>query len=497
MGVIKRQSIKNSLVNYLGVLIGAISVIFIYPQIHPTDLGIIQFTLNTAILFAPIAAFSSNMTAIQYYPLFKDEKKQDNGFFLLMTGITLITAFIFIFFVYIFSISISTVFGKDKIHFINSLPYILLFTVFIALSNLYQSITANFNRIVIPSIFQNLLLKITQPLLILSFAYGFIAFADIFKGLSISLSLMVVGLLGYLFFLRKFNLTLPILRGGILSKLWRKMVEYASFNILVTLGSIMAMRIDQILVAAILGFQQNAVFSFGFFISEAIDVPRKALSSIAAPLISESIMANRMEHVAEIYRKSALIQLIVGAYILAGTWACADALFDLMPKNAAIYREGKYVILFLGLSRVLDMATGPNTEIITLSQYYRFNFVSFLAMAVLNTLLNFLLIPMFGIEGSAIATLLSIIIINIWRLVFIKNKLGFHPLSIKMLIPIVMAFIAWLFVWFIPTVSNPIFTIFIKASILTLIYWSCIYYFSISEDVNALITKMIRKFVHN
>ena len=61
MGIIKRQSIKNSIVNYVGVFIGAISVIFIYPLIDKEDLGSIQFTLNTAILFAPFASVASSM----------------------------------------------------------------------------------------------------------------------------------------------------------------------------------------------------------------------------------------------------------------------------------------------------------------------------------------------------------------------------------------------------------------------------------------------------
>ncbi len=493
MGIIKRQSIKNSLVNYVGVLIGAISVIFIYPLISPTVYGIIQFTLNTAILFAPIAAFSSNMTAIQFYPNFKDEDKKDNGFFMLMTGMTLATTFIFIACIYIFREPVSNLFGSEKIHFINSLPYILVFTICIALANLYHSMSSNFNRIVVPSIFQNLLIKITQPLLVIAFAYGLISFAGIFKGLTITLVLMVIGLVGYLFFLKKLDLSLPILRGVLIQSQFKKIIDYSGFNIFVTLGSIMATRIDQILIAFILGFERTAVFSFGFFISEAIDVPRKALSGIAAPLISESIKANRMEHVAEIYRKSALIQLIVGAYILAGTWACADALFDLMPKNAAVFREGKYVILILGLSRVMDMATGPNTEIITLSPHYRFNFISFLAMAILNTILNIVLIPRYGIEGSALATLLSITIINSWRLLFIKNKFNMQPLSLTMLIPIGMAFVSWLIAWYIPTMFTPFLTIFIKGLVVTIVFGLSIYFTKVSDDFNRAIDKIIQK----
>ena len=91
MGIIKRQSIKNSLVSYLGVGIGAISSIFIYTLIDKTDMGIIQFAISTAAFFAPFASFASSMTATRFYPLFKTEDGKDNGFLPLLTIFTFIS----------------------------------------------------------------------------------------------------------------------------------------------------------------------------------------------------------------------------------------------------------------------------------------------------------------------------------------------------------------------------------------------------------------------
>ncbi len=493
MGIIKRQGIKNSIVNYVGVLIGAISVIFIYPLIDKDDLGVIQFTMNTAILFAPLAGYALSLTAIQFYPDFHKEDKDENGFLFILSTFTLLFSLIFISIIYFFRYSVAEFFGDDKVKFLNTLPYILVFTVIIALGNLFNSYTSIFKRVVVPAILQNLLIKIAQPILVLLFAYGFISFATIYKGLTFALGLMLLGMVSYIGYLGQLKLKpqLSALKMPVL----KQMLSYSSFNILVSLGGMLAQRVDLLLIVPLTKqFGEAAVFGFGFFISEAIDVPRKALSSISSPLISESLKVNNIAHVSEIYRKSALLQLISGAYLLVGVWVCVDSLFDLMPQNGEVYRVGKNVILILGIARLVDMAMGMNAEIITYSKYYRFNFVSLMTMAVLNVALNFLFVPEsgfgWGITGSAFATLISVTVVNLWRMLFIYQKYKIQPLTFKMLWVILISIFTWFLASRIPSVSNPFLNILIKGSAITVFYSTALIYFKISDEVQQFYEKM-------
>ena len=494
MGIIQRQSIKNSLVNYLGVAIGAVSVIFIYPRIGLSDLGTIQFALSMAVLFAPFASFASSMVALKYYPVFKDEENSDNGFIFILSVSTLIASLVFTALVYGFRVSISKLFSpKDAIIFLNTLHFILIFTVILSLTNLYISLASNFNRIVVPSVLQNLLPKITQPVLILLFASGAISFVTIFKGMTLTLVLGLGGLMLYIFFLRGSSFFLRNKTGIFTKKIGWEMLSFSSFNLFVVLGSILSQRVDQLMIASKIGYEALAVFGFGFFVSEAIDVPRKAISSITTPILSGSITSNNMPHVLEVYKKSAMLQLIIGTFLLAGIWACVDSLFDLMPKNGEAFRAGKYVILILGFSKLADMVTGLNGEIITLSPFFRFNLTSFVTMAVLNAGLNLLLIPKFGIEGSAAATFISTAGINLWRLFFIKNKMGIQPLQKKMILVALFGIIACFFASLIPSHNSPILTLFFRGTIVSLIFIPAILLFNISEDVNKIFYNFFKK----
>jgi O-antigen/teichoic acid export membrane protein len=493
MGIIKRQSIKNSLVNYLGVGIGAISSIFIYTLIDQTGMGMIQFAISTAAFFAPFAAYATSMTTMRFYPVFKTADGKDNGFLPFLFGFTLVSSLLFISLIYVLRYQLAAFFQKDAEHFLQSLHFILIFTVLVALSHLFISFASNQNRIVVPSIFQNLLPKIAQPTLILLYFFGFISFPQVFKGIVVIFVFVFIGVVSYAYFLRKSSFSLPILRGNqVLKDNGLEMFRFSSFNILIVLGSVFTLQADKMFITPMLGYEKLIVFSFGAMIAEAIDIPRKALSGIAQPLLANLITEKKWAEVADIYRKTALLQVVAAVFLLSGVWACADFLFDLMPKNGELYRAGKWVILILGLSRLADMATGTNAEIITLSEHYRFNFRSFAVMATLNVLLNLAFIPIWDIEGSAWATFIAVALVNIWRLFFIKHKFGMQPLDIRMLWVIGFGVVAWFIAYmapsvylsFLPKMGTAFLNLVIKGLLVTGIYFYLILRFKISPDIN-------------
>jgi O-antigen/teichoic acid export membrane protein len=501
MGIIQRQSFKNSILTYVGVLIGTFSTIFIYPLVDKHDWGMVQFMADTAKFFAPIAAFASSLTVVNFFPQFKDENKQNNGFFFFMMTWTLVSSLCFIALAYLFQDTFALFFKGNEYVFIQILPFILFATVLNAQINFFQTFISLFNRIAIPTIFVNLFVKIGQPILILLYFYGVISLFDILRGLILIFISIVIALIIYTKSLKQLHLrpNFTKLKKGLV----HKMLGYSSFNLFVSLGGLLAVYVDKIFVTARLGFDAGAIFNVPMVIAEAIDVPRKAISGIASPLISDYMTHENYLEVEKIYQKSALTQLIAGVFLLAGAWACADALYDLMPKNGEGYRVGKWAILVLGLARIVDMATGTNAEIITYSKYYRFNFISLTVLAVLNISLNLLLIDWYGIIGSAIATLISMTIVNSWRLIYLKNKIGIQPLSMPMLIVLAFGFTAWLVAYLTPSVSTAFFgkqvaaflNILSKGLIITLLYGFLVLKFQISEDLNSGFGQLKKRFL--
>lgn len=492
MGVIQRQSIKNSIVNYLAVGIGAISTILVYPLIPQEDLGMIKFVADTAAVFIPFAQFGLGQATILFFPQFRDEKNGHRGFLFLMLAPITIFALLVCGAIYVFQDPIGSFFGADnKIKFLKLLPFVLCVLFFATFSNWLVYYISNFNRIVIPSILSNLLTKVSQPLLVLAFYWGLISLKGVWVGTVLTFAIMLVSLVLYTVFLRQWHWKprFEFYTSEVLRNIW----NYASFTTLVVFSGAVATHIHVLIVPAVAGFAQSAVYSVGALIAEAIDVPRKALSGIAAPLVTTSLQSGNMAHVEEVYRRSALVQTVAGVLLLGGAWLCADSLFDLMPKHQEAFRAGKNVIFWLGLARVIDMMTGINAEIITYSSHYRFNMISLMTMAITNILTALWLMPTLGIEGAAIATLVAMFLVNIWRLLFIYNKMKIQPLSWKMLLVWAIGVVSF---WVADGVKGdffPIFEILLRGGIFALIFIGSILYFKIIPDINEMVKKIFKK----
>ena len=72
MGIVVNQSIKNTVITYLGFGIGAINVVFLYTKFLSDDyFGLITFILSTANILMPLMAFGTHNTIIKFFSSFK------------------------------------------------------------------------------------------------------------------------------------------------------------------------------------------------------------------------------------------------------------------------------------------------------------------------------------------------------------------------------------------------------------------------------------------
>ena len=78
MGVVSRQSIKNSISFYIGMAIGAINTVIIYPNVfndHPEHFGLIQIIIAYAIVISTFSSLGVPKTFIRFFPAIKDKGK--------------------------------------------------------------------------------------------------------------------------------------------------------------------------------------------------------------------------------------------------------------------------------------------------------------------------------------------------------------------------------------------------------------------------------------
>jgi O-antigen/teichoic acid export membrane protein len=487
MGVIQRQGIKQSLVTYLGVLLGGINVLFIYTTtLSPDQYGFIQVLVSGTKLFLPFVLLGAQSLIVRFFPRFEDQEQGHHGylFFLLLLptlGILLISLINWVADPNLLSLFFETtpmieLYGGYLIPWLGLLAYSQVFTRY----------EMNFHRIAVPAIFNDLFVKIGIPLCCVLYYFGWLTFEQALVGIVLLHGVILLAHLIYTSWLGQLFLR-P--QGQKLRKpLLKEMGEYASFGILGNLGSAVVPYIDTFMVGALISLSSAAVYTIPNFVTNAIDIPRRALAQISAPIVTRAWEENDREELLSLYQKSSINQFIIGLFILMGIWVSIDELYALIPEggNKEIYQTGKYVVLILGISKVVDMVTGINTELIMYSRHFKVNFYSIITLAGVSIFLNFLLIPRMGINGAALATLISYTLFNLVKFLYLWMREQLQPFTWRTSVVAALGLVSYLLVCQTPDLGHPLVNILVRSLALSGFYIIPILYWSLSPELSNL-----------
>jgi O-antigen/teichoic acid export membrane protein len=242
-----------------------------------------------------------------------------------------------------------------------------------------------------------------------------------------------------------------------------------------------------------LGLSENGVYTTAFYIAVVIEMARRPISQISQPLISNSFKKNDINAIEKIYKQVSINQMIIGGLFYIGIVSNLDNLYALMP-NSESFEIGTWVMIIVGAGKLIDMTFGINGEVIIMSKFYRFNVVTVILLAMITVLFNFLLIPIFGMTGAAIATLMSMICYNLIKMIFIKIKLRIIPFTWNNLMLAGIIILILMLGINIPKIDNTILDIIIRSSVITISFGIIIYLLKLSKEMNELIKKVFHIF---
>ena len=76
MGIVRNQSIKNSISFYIGMAIGAINTVIIYPNVfndYPEHFGLIQIIVAYAVVVATFSSLGMPKIFLRFFPTIKEK----------------------------------------------------------------------------------------------------------------------------------------------------------------------------------------------------------------------------------------------------------------------------------------------------------------------------------------------------------------------------------------------------------------------------------------
>lgn len=485
MGVIIRQGIKHSLVNYLGAGIGVISMLFIYP-LNAEAYGLARFLTDTAVLFIPITLLGANVLPVRFFAVFENQRNAHNGFLGWLLVLSLAGSCLTILAAWLAWNPIMNYYGNVSPLYRAYLIFFIPILLLRALIQMLTSYISNFHRIVIPSLLNDLLFKISLPVFIFLLYKGWWDYQALVIGIVFNFIFVLIGLILYLKYLGQWSLAIhwTAFKGPVI----KEMREYGFFGVLGSISATLAVNLDVFMIGSMISPTATGIYGIASIMANLINRPQVALSLIAAPIITKAWQSGELEPIASIYRKSAVNALVPGLLIFLLIWLNLDDIYRIMP-NAAVISENRLALLYLGLAFLLNLMTGVNSEVMIYTRLFKMHFYAVLLLGLLNIILNYILIQRMGITGAAIATFIAYLAYNGFKCLVIYRQFHMHPFTKGILYLTGIALVIWVLILIIPFSGMPWVDLFLRSTLLSLMFVSAVYFLPVSEDIRILLNK--------
>lgn len=487
MGIVLRQGLKNTIFTYLGFLIGGIYTILLVPKvfdINPEHWGTARYLVSFAMIIVPWAQLSLPNVIIRYFPIFKENKRKDFMFFILFwssVGITLSTVMVLLLSNNWFDSSTSLLILDHKY---------LIFPIFIGfiLFEIATAISKSLLKSTIPIFLREVALRSSIMILILLYWYKIIDFDTFITIYALNYVLNFFILFGYLLFLKalKFNFNLKL----IYDKDFNELYIYAAFSILSTGAAMILLNIDTLMINHYLTLKDVAIYGPSIYIASSIMIPSRALQAIIAPVVAQGWVDNNINLIKDLYKKSAIAPLSITIFLFLMIWINIDLVMDYFGKT---FGQGKYIILFLSFGHIVNIATGINGTIINTSKYFKADLYFQVALVFMTIIMNIVFIPLYGLNGAALATGITLGLHNLLKSMFVLYRFKMHPFTSKTFYVIIIGMVLFFIINNLPIINNLLISSIIYTIIFGFIYWTIVYVTMISEDINEQINKILKR----
>lgn len=489
MGVIIRQSIQNTIISYLGVALGFVSTILLFPNFLTTDqYGLTRVLYSLALVSSQFTHLGAKNIVIRYFPYFKHSEPSRYRFltlmllvpvagFLLFSGIYLLLDDLFL----TYYNDQSALFSEFYLYLIPLVFGVLFFEV---INNyvraLQDSVTGSFVN--------EVLIRLLIILLLVAYHFELMSFVGFMVGFITIYAIQPIYLLVYLYRRGELGLRFPALSKP--SKFIKSMGIYGAYTLLGGLATLLVGNIDLIMLGAMIDLESTAVYAIAFYVGSVIAVPQRSIIKIASPLLAGFLKEKKFAEIESLYKRTALNQIIAGTLLYIGIWANMHNLMDLLPPE---YQGGKWIILVVGAAKLFNMATGVNGSIIANSKYFRFDLYTNIMLIFLTVGTNYILIQYYGMLGAAIATAISIFIYNFVKFVFVWITFSMQPFRWNALVVLGIAAACLLISFEIPYMVNFVVDVFVRSTAITALFIGTILLFNLSDDVKNLLFNIYQK----
>lgn len=467
MGVIAKQSIRGTIVTYLGVAVGFLTTFFVITRfLTAEEIGLARVLIDAATLFIGLAQLGTNSSIIRFYPYFVSNSPQDglsaarsnneHGFFF-WTMVVPIVGFLLVTVLFLTCYEpLSQWFGEKSPLFVNYYYFVLPLAFFMLYQTVFETNANVRMHIVVPRAVRELLTRIGLLVVYLLYAFDVLSMDGFVYSLIGIYALAALCNAIYLFSLGDISLKPDFAYLKQNKPLVRKYFYYTAFLILSAVVSVLAPTLSSFFITAEMGLNYTGIFAIATYMAVMVSIPYRSLTAIASPQLSKAIKNNDRQETGHLLAQVTGNLLLIGGLILAAIWVNIDLIFTILP-NGETYAIARRTVLLLGVGQLFVATFQFELTALSYSRYYPFSLLLSFVLTALSLVLNNLFIPRWGMDGAALATLISQVSYYVLAIITVRFALGSRLLTRRHLLIIVLLVALFVFnslcLHFMPTMN--------------------------------------------
>jgi O-antigen/teichoic acid export membrane protein len=492
MGEIRKQTIYSSVLIYIGFFFGLINQYLLTRSgnFSTEQYGLFQVMFGMAQLFIVLASFGLNFVLLKFYHFYQDNlNKKENDLFSWIFILNLTGFIILLAAGYLFEPLIIRKFSGNAALLVQYYGYIFPLAFGLQMFTMLEGFFWCFHKTVISNFLKETVFRFLNMLLIIATVLKFISYHQLV--MMYSFIFLVLALVLLVQFIRQdeFNFTLKLSRVSrkFYKKIFRLWILAYSGQIIRITGTI----INSLIISSKIGLGTAGIYAFAEYLSSLIQAPQRSIEGATVTILSRSWKDKNIDEIKRLYHRSSINMLLVSLFLFLLIWLNYDDAITTFQLNDE-FRGARNVLLLLGLYKIIDMGTGVNAHIIVTSNYWGFEFITDILLLSLLIALNFFLIPILGITGSALAVLISYSLYNFSRFLLLYFRFRMQPFSIKHLYAILLALISYIISFYTFRQVHGFTALFGRSILFIIIFVIAVFKLKVTPDADQLL-EVLRK----
>jgi O-antigen/teichoic acid export membrane protein len=383
-------------------------------------------------------------------------------------------------------------FGYRSPLLIEYVDWIFPMTVGLVIFSLMEAYAWVISKNVLSNFLKEFLYRILVTILVIFWAFKLIEQFEIFIAYYALLYIVLIVALGWIIYKSKY-FSITFTRSKLTKKYAPMMVKFGSAYFLSALLNILAKTNDTLIIASQStgGLKDAAIFTIATYLITLMDVPQRSMVSSATIQIAEAWKSKDMAKLDRLYKKTALTLLITALGIMGVVLINAPLIVKYLGDT---YAGLPILMIILGSGKLIELGTGLNAQILQLSKHWRVDLFTNMLFVLLSIILNYFLTKNFGLIGTAVGSVVAIVLFNLIRFIYIKKLLQLQPFSTNNLWAILIA-VGWGLISYLIPLDNALFLSHVLKSILFISGFSItIVRMNLSPDITDLFQQVKNKF---